>query len=326
MPDNSHPRNPVEADGVGPRPVMLAIAGDSASGKTTLTNGLVEALGEERCTAICADDYHRYDRDERKTKPFTPLHPDCNYLDILGQHLELLSRGRPILKPVYDHTSGTFTRPAYVEPREFVIVEGLHPLSTELARSCFDVTVFLDPPEEIRHQWKTERDCAKRGYTREQVVADLVRREPESEAYIRPQRGSADIVARFAPITTRNDPPDTPLSAELLLRPTIRHPSLSAVLNDDNRTAMHLKIVTDTDGTPTECLHVHGHASTEEARLLEKAIWAELEVEGGPPESLGLIGDDRRSEPLAITQLILLYHLLSAVEPDQDHPRPHPVR
>lgn len=55
------------------RPVMLAIAGDSASGKTTLTRGLVDALGAERITAICVDDYHRYDRTERKAVPFTPF-------------------------------------------------------------------------------------------------------------------------------------------------------------------------------------------------------------------------------------------------------------
>lgn len=294
------------------RPVMLAIAGDSAAGKTTLTKGLVEALGEDRCTSICVDDYHAYDRVERKELPFTPLHPDCNYLDIMEQHLQLLAMGRPILKPVYNHATGTLDRPEYVEPKEFVIVEGLHPLSTKLSRACFDVTVFLDPPEEIRHQWKVQRDTAKRGYTAEQVVADLVRREPESAAYIRPQRKYADIVARFAPIESRNDPPGTPLSAELLLRPTIQHPSLSSVLTDDHRTAMHLKIMRDADGTPTDCLHVHGHASTEEARQLEKTIWAELEEDGGPPDSLGRITEDQRSEPLAITQLILLYHLLLA--------------
>ena len=49
------------------RPVMLAIAGDSAAGKSTLTRGLVEALGPERITAVCSDDYHRYDREERRT-------------------------------------------------------------------------------------------------------------------------------------------------------------------------------------------------------------------------------------------------------------------
>ena len=60
------------------RPVLLAIAGDSAAGKTTLTNGLVQALGKDRCVSICVDDYHRYDRQERKSLPFTALHPDCN--------------------------------------------------------------------------------------------------------------------------------------------------------------------------------------------------------------------------------------------------------
>lgn len=294
------------------RPVMLAIAGDSAAGKTTLTQGLAEALGADRCTSICVDDYHRYDREERKSKPFTPLHPDCNHVDIMEQHLQLLALGRPILKPVYDHSTGTFTRPQYVLPREFVIVEGLHPLSTKLSRACFDVTVFLDPPEEIRREWKLQRDSSKRGYTPEQVCAELNRREPESEAYIRPQRRHADIVVRFAPIASRVDPPGTPLSSEMLLRPTIQHPSLSSLLTDDHRTAMHLKIIRDKDGTPTDCLHVHGHASNEEARQLEKAIWSELDEPGGPPDGLGVVGDGDRSEPLAITQLILLFHMLAA--------------
>ncbi|MEZ5097006.1 MAG: phosphoribulokinase [Nocardioides sp.] len=211
---------------------MLAIAGDSAAGKTTLTKGLVDALGPERCTSICVDDYHRYDREERTSLPFTPLHPDCNHLDIMEQHLQLLALGRPILKPVYDHSTGTFTRPEYVEPRDFVIVEGLHPLSTKLARACFDATVFLDPPEEIRREWKVARDTSKRGYTTEQVLADLERREPESEAFIRPQRRYADIVARFAPIESRDDPPGTPLSAELMLR---RRSGTLAVVGADRR-------------------------------------------------------------------------------------------
>jgi len=47
------------------RPVLLAIAGDSAAGKTTLTEGLVQALGD-RCVSVCVDDYYRYDRQERK--------------------------------------------------------------------------------------------------------------------------------------------------------------------------------------------------------------------------------------------------------------------
>ena len=73
----------LRARGTGRRPVMLAIAGDSAAGKTTLTRGLVECLGEDRMTAVCVDDYHRFDRRERRGKPFTALHPDCNYVEIM---------------------------------------------------------------------------------------------------------------------------------------------------------------------------------------------------------------------------------------------------
>ena len=97
-------------------------------------------------------------------------------------------------------------RPVLVEPRDFVIVEGLLPLHTKLARACFDITVYLDPPEEIRREWKLRRDTADRGYTREQVLAELERREPESAAYIRPQRQWADIAIRFAPVAGHVEP------------------------------------------------------------------------------------------------------------------------
>lgn len=215
------------------------------------------------------DDYHRYDRAERAGKPFTALHPDCNHIDIMEQHLQLLSMGEPILKPVYDHSTGELVRPELVEPRDFVIVEGLLPLHTRMARACFDITVYLDPPEPLRHSWKVRRDCAKRGYTPEQVMEELARREPESAAYIRPQRKHADIVVRFAPVAGRLDPPGTPLSAELLLRPTIDHPELADVLDSgagDTETAMHLRLHRDTDGRPVDALHVHGYVSPRSRR------------------------------------------------------------
>ncbi|GEL19888.1 phosphoribulokinase [Pseudonocardia asaccharolytica] len=295
------------------RPVMLAIAGDSAAGKTTLTAGLVEALGPERCVSLCTDDYHRYDRVERKNLPFTALHPDCNYIDIMEQHLQLLATGHPILKPVYDHSTGQLARPELVEPGEFIIVEGLFPLHSKLARACFDVTVFLDPVEEIRRGWKIQRDTRKRGYSPEQVLAELELREPESAAFIRPQRQQADIVVRFAPVEGRDDPAGSSLSAQLLLRPTIRHPDLSAALQPGLSRAMHLKLERDTDGRPVDALHIHGYVPREESLAVEKAIWAEMGEPGdSAPDCLGRLGPDARSEPLAITQLLLLHHLLEA--------------
>jgi len=296
----------------GQRPVMIAIAGDSAAGKTTLTQGLVDALGDDRITAICVDDYHRYDREERKSLPFTALHPDCNYVQIMEQHLQMLATGQPILKPVYDHSTGQLVRPELVEPREFVIVEGLLPLSTKLARACFDVTVYLDPVEEIRREWKIARDTKKRGYDREQVEAEMDKREPESAEFIHPQRTFADIVVRFAPIPGRDDPPETPLSAELLLRPTVRHPDLSEVFKQVDGRAMHLKLIRDEDGRPTDALHVHGYAPSSDIEVLENAIWADMGGEDTVPTGLGMLGGDDRNEPLAVTQLLLLYHLFEA--------------
>ncbi|HWB73003.1 MAG TPA: phosphoribulokinase [Egibacteraceae bacterium] len=295
----------------GSRPKMMAIAGDSASGKTTLTKGIIEALGPERATTVPADDYHRYDREERKEVPFTPLHPDCNYIDIMEQHLQLLATGQPILKPVYDHSNGKLVRPELVEPREFVIVEGLLPLYTRVSRACFDVSVYLDPPEEIRYEWKIERDVSERGYTEEEVREQLQTREPESEQFIRPQRAKADIVVRFGPIEERDDPEETPLSATLLLRPTIPQPNLAGVLDDgDRRPAMHLKLERDENGRPVDAFHIHGYAPREESQVIEKQIWDSLDRDDPVPDSLGMLDSETRSEPLALTQLILLHHLL----------------
>jgi phosphoribulokinase len=306
-------------DAKGLRPIMLAIAGDSGTGKTTLTAGLVEALGRDRITSVAADDYHRYDREERKDLPFTPLNPKCNYMDIMDQHFHHLSMGHPILKPVYDHDTGELGRPEYVQPSEFVIVEGLLPLYTKRSRACFDITVYLDPPEDIRIAWKLRRDTKKRGYTEEQVRKELEKREPESAEFIRPQRAKADIVVRFSPIEERGETPDDPLSAYLLLRPTISHPDLTAILNDDVRAGMHLKLRRDEDSKPVDSVHIHSYADPEDTKRVEQAIWDELGVHEPVPESLGRLDSETRDEPLALTQLILLYHLIQAQQSVADH-------
>ncbi len=314
MPDNqTSTAGSSQADTNDPiRPIMLAIAGDSGTGKTTITAGLVEALGRDRITSVAADDYHRYDREERKSLPFTPLNPKCNYMDIMQQDYQLLRARQPILKPIYNHDTGTLDRPEYIEPADFVIVEGLLPLHTEESRASFDITVFLDPPEEIRVAWKLGRDTKKRGYTEDEVRADLKKREPESEEFIRPQRSHADIVVRFAPIKDRGETADDPLSATLLLRPTISHPDLPAILGEDTAEAMHVALIRDDDGKPVDAVHIHSYADPEVAKKAEQAIWEELGLDTPVPDSLGLLDGEKRDDPLALTQLILLYHLIQA--------------
>ena len=85
---------------------------------------------------------------------------------------------------------------------------------------------------------------------------------------------------------------------------------------------MHLKLARDQDGKPVDALHVHAYASRDTTRRVEESIWASLGIDDNFPDCLGTIGDSERSEPLAVVQLIILYHmLLSPGGPAGQRPR-----
>jgi phosphoribulokinase len=292
------------------RSIILGIVGDSAAGKTTLSRGIERLLGEENLTHVCVDDYHRYDRRQRAERNITPLHPDCNYMDIMAQHLAHMRSAEPFLKPVYQHKDGTFGPLVRVDPKQFSIVDGLLGYYTAELRALFDVRVYLAPPEELRRKWKVQRDCSRRGYTTDQVLTDLDRREPDSEAFIRPQRQHADIVVSFLPNST-GDPEH--LDAELVLRPTLRHPDFRSVLDGEADAKGGIGIV-EADGEIK--LSIPGRLDRERAEAIEEMIWEGLHFASHlRSERLGefTIGTDlHRSESLALIQLLILYHLFTA--------------
>jgi phosphoribulokinase len=298
------------------RPIIIGIVGDSAAGKTTISRGLEQILGEDRVTHVCTDDYHMYDRRERSKLGITALHPDCNYLDILELHLERLHYGQPILKPVYDHATGTLVRPEYVLAKEFVIVEGLLGFLTEPMRAFYDVKVYLDPPEDLRKVWKIKRDTSKRGYSAEDVLREWEKRRDDSSAFIRPQRAHADMAVSFYPPEgAKLEEAGPNLNVRLVLRPTIPHPDLTYLLENDGEDSPGVKLVLGRDaGRPVDFLEIEGTVSEEHAHKLEDAIWAHLpdlrpvghDVVGSYQDRMEV----RHSHPLALTQLLLIYHLL----------------
>jgi phosphoribulokinase len=303
-----------------PRPVMLSIVGDSGSGKTTITRGLVRVLGEDQVTHLRADDYHRYDRRQRAERGVTPLHPDCNYLDIMTQHLQLLRQNEPVLKPVYRHADGSFGPPVYLWPARFVVTEGLLANYTPELREMFDVRVFLNPPESLRRQWKVARDCSQRGYSAGQVLAELDRREPDSEAFIRPQRHHADMVVSFTPGAA--EAPER-LDAHLFLRDSLPHPDLSGVVGgaSDGAAGGVAGGVAGADlaligRSGEQELRISGAIGPEQALELEEAIWERMQFANHlRQQRLGefTIGTAlHRSDTLALTQLLILYHLVTA--------------
>jgi phosphoribulokinase len=307
------------------RPIILGIVGDSAAGKTTLTRGIAQVLGPENVTLICTDDYHRYDRQQRAEIGITALHPDCNHLDIMQQHLSLLRTGQPILKPVYSHKTGTFEAPHYIKPNKFVIIEGLLGYSTRTAREAYDVKVYLAPPENLRAKWKVKRDTQKRGYTAEQVLAELEKREPDSENFIRPQRQWSDIVVSFYPASDEADENNGHLNVRLVLRPTIPHPDFTPILNLTNGNSdSAIRLGLDRDmGKPVDVLEVDGHATLEQVNKLEHILCSDMpyllnvcDRESNPElgKIAGTTGETLQSYPLALTQLIITYHMLKATQ------------
>ncbi|MGY2712007.1 phosphoribulokinase [Thermostichus sp. MS-CIW-28] len=305
------------------RPIILGIVGDSAAGKTTLTRGIAQVLGEENVTVICTDDYHRYDRKQRAELGITALHPDCNYLDIVQQHLTLLRTGQPILKPVYNHSTGTFDPPEYVKPNKYVIVEGLLGYFTRGMRDSYDVKVYLAPPEHLRALWKIKRDTRKRGYTEEQVREELKKREPDSEAFIRPQRQWADVVVTFYPPQEGSNQDEVLLNARLVLRPTIPQPDFWQILNAcDSHLSSAIRLDLDRDmGKPVDVLQIDAHATASQVIELERMLCNEIpylgkfcSLEGNPNigQLIGTTGELLQSYPLALTQLLITYHMLKA--------------
>jgi phosphoribulokinase len=295
-------------------PIILGIVGDSASGKTTLSAGVAQILGEAHCTVICTDDYHRYDRAQRAAAGLSALDPRSNFIDVLEQHLRLLRGGEPILKPVYDHRRGTLEPPEYVRPKDFVIAEGLLGYTTRAMRDCYDVKIYLDPDEELRRRWKLHRDTMRRGYTREEVLFQLERRQAQSQTFIHPQRTFADIVIRFQRSKHANGS-DTQLDVRHILRPTLPHPDFTPLFDGSSNAGLHLELARDRDGKPVDVLEINGNISDKRAERIEDLLWNLIPEAGHLRDQVGQIdvaNGARKSHPLALSQLLVGYHAVKA--------------
>ena len=191
------------------RVTIVGIAGDSGAGKSTYAQALANLLGSERVTVACLDDYHSLDRHERNLIGVTALNPfKANNLGLLVDHIWRLRHGYPVMKPVYDHSTGTFAEPEEVVPKDIVILEGLHTLYLESLRTALDLRIYFDTDPQLQVIWKVRRDSGARGYTPEEVMAEIKRRRSDVQQHIEPQKAFADIVIHYMPDT------DTPPSED----------------------------------------------------------------------------------------------------------------
>lgn len=298
------------------RPIFVGIGGDSGSGKSTLTAGFYRIFPEDQITSLCLDDYHGLDRRERNLLGITALDLRANNFALMENQLLTLKRGYPITKPVYDHRDGSFGPPEQIRAKEVVIVQGLHPFLVFGVRGLFDLKVWLDPEDELKHKWKVQRDVAKRGYTEEQVRTEIAARGPDVAAYITPQRQFADLVVRFYRPDSGGGG-DEHLSVRIIERAALPRLNLDEVLHD-RCDGFCVRRGEDADET---VLDIDGAIDPVTVRRLEDRIWDHFDTRHQhlrhlAPDQFGDFTDGvmrkHHSDPLALVQLLLVHRILSA--------------
>jgi phosphoribulokinase len=117
----------------------------------------------------------------------------------MGAQIEALKQGKAVYKPIYNHDTGNKDPPELIQPNKVFVVEGLHPIYDEKVRSNLDLAIYIDIVNDVKFAWKIQRDVSERGWTEEQVKADIEKRLPDFAAYVDPQKKDADVVLRYEP-------------------------------------------------------------------------------------------------------------------------------
>ncbi len=275
---------------------MVAVGGDSGSGKATLCAGLREIFGDDRCTEVRLDGYFGLNRAQRHAVGITALDPRAHDFAAMDEDLTRLARGSTIAKPVYNHQLGAISALETIEPREVVLVQGLFPLYTSVLRALFDVSVWLEPEPGLKLDWTIRRDVAERGYREEQVRAEMLRRRHDLETFIAPQAAYADIRASFARtgVTFHKSARLAPLDYREFTSESTR-----------------IRLIEDGSGQyPRSVIEVDADISDAAARSISDALLSAIGARNAPsrPKRLGTHADDGGpavSAPLALTQLLI---------------------
>jgi uridine kinase len=145
---------------------IIAIAGGSASGKSTLSQHLHTSLTPSSVILPLDRYYHDLSRltyEERAKINFD--HPNALDITLYVEHLQSLSSQKPILAPIYDFTTHNRSGEELIEPHPVILTDGILLLAIKEIRDCINFSVFLDVPEHIRLERKIKRDVKERGRT-----------------------------------------------------------------------------------------------------------------------------------------------------------------
>ena len=181
------------------KPILIAIAGDSATGKDTFGKAIAGVFGENSVASLSGDDYHLYERNSKKWGKLTHLNPNANNLKKFENDSISLKNRNTVICREYNHEKGEFTYKKKIKKKDFVLVLGLHSLFCKKIRDVTDISIFLDVDDNLRQYFKIKRDVKKRKYKKSKIIQEINRRKKDSNLYIKTQKKYADIIFQINP-------------------------------------------------------------------------------------------------------------------------------
>lgn len=179
-------------------PLLIGIAGGSASGKSLVTSTLIENLGSREVVMIEQDSYYKdfagLPVEERAKLNFD--HPDAFDRELLLDHMEALLRGQPIEKPTYDFTHHSrLPETVRVEGHRVIVLEGILVLEDPALRRLMDIKVFIDTDADVRLIRRIRRDTKERERSLESILKQYEQSvRPMHLQFIEPSKRYADII------------------------------------------------------------------------------------------------------------------------------------
>ncbi len=180
-------------------PVIIGIAGGSASGKTSVAKRLKSSFDKNNSVYIIRQDDYYSDQSEMTMEERLKTnydHPFAFDNDLLIEHLDCLLRRESIEKPVYDFIANTRSDVTEVVlPCDVIVLEGLFVLEDERIRKRLDIKVFIETPADVRFIRRLVRDVKDRGRTLESVVSQYMSTvRVMHEQFIEPTKRYADVI------------------------------------------------------------------------------------------------------------------------------------